>query len=106
MIHTSIAIPSEVSEDEEAVVELIARKLTHGARLAIQKIRADCWLTAKEGKFSSSGARFLWWQYQDLHLCERQQVKRKSTVAREYDSYRLTPLGLRVKKAVVRQSSL
>lgn len=102
MKHTSITIPDEFAEDQQAVIDHIARKLTIGARRAMLSI-TDQWQTAKDGKFSSSGARFLWWQYQDLNLCERQQGRIKETVAREYDHYRLTPLGLRVKKSLVMQ---
>ena len=104
MIHTSITIPPEIREDEQAVADLIAYKLTHGARLAIKKLRGDCWLTAKEGGFSSNGARFLWWQYQDLNLCELKQVQYKTTTAREYNSYRLTPRGVLVRNAVLMQA--
>lgn len=103
MIHTSILIPSdEETEDEQAVIDHIARKLTHGARIACSKLTME-WQTAREGYFSTSGARFLHWQYQDLNLAERQKVNKSSKGRRDYDSYRLTPLGNRVKASLIRQ---
>lgn len=102
MKHVSIHVPDEFAEDSQELIDHIARKLTIGARRAMLSMTRE-FQTAKVGKFSSSGARFLWWQYQDLNLAERKQIQIKPTIAREYDCYRLTELGLRVKKSLERQ---
>ena len=69
MKHTSITIPDEYAEDQQAVIDYIARRLTIGARRALLKITSE-WQTSKTGFFSASGAHFLWWQYQDLFFVE------------------------------------
>lgn len=102
MIHTSIMLPGEEAEDEQAVIDHIARKLTIGARRAMLKLTME-WQTAREGYFSTSGARFLQWQYQDLGLAERKKGQVPTKGRRDYDFYRLTPLGRRVQKSLVRQ---
>lgn len=102
MSHTSIVIPDELSEDKQAVIDHIARKLTIGARRAMLKLDFD-WKESKEGHFSASGAQFLYWQYQDLGLAEKEMRRRKDTVSREYGYFRLTKLGMMVKTSLIRQ---
>lgn len=102
MKHTSISVPEEFSEDQQSVIDHIARKLTIGARRALLKLDFD-WKTSREGYFSSSGAQFLYWQYQDLGIAEKMVCQKKSTIKREYAHFRLTLFGMQVKKSLVRQ---
>lgn len=102
MKHTSIIVPPEAAQDAQEVIDHIARKLTIGARRAMLQLDFD-WKDSKLGHFSSSGAQFLYWQYQDLSLAEKKVCQKKSTVKREYAHFRLTPLGMKVKLSLIRQ---
>lgn len=102
MKHTSIILPPEAAQDAQEVIDYIARKLTIGARRAMLKLDLN-WQDSKGGYFSSSGAQFLYWQYQDLGLAEKKVCQKRATVKREYAHFRLTPLGMKVKMSLIRQ---
>jgi len=102
MIHTSIRIPDEISGDPQAIIDHIACRLTIGARRAMLQLDYD-WKDSKSGYFSPNGAQFLFWQYQDLGLVEKDVRQRKETVSKEFAFFRLTPLGMMVKMSLLRQ---
>lgn len=102
MTLASIMIPEDILDDDDEIIAHIARKLTIGARRAMLQLDFD-WRESKEGRFSHSGAQFLYWHYQDHDLAEKKVQRRKATVAREFSYYRLTARGMRVKNSLVRQ---
>jgi hypothetical protein len=81
----------------------LAKILTYGARQAIRKITGE-WQTASEGRFNSSGAEFLYWQYKDSKnqpiLCEKQRSSEYIKKTGWVNAYRLTSLGLQVQQAL------
>lgn len=81
----------------------LAKILTYGARKAIRKITSK-WQTASEGRFTSSGAEFLHWQYKNSKgqpmFCEKQQSDQYIKKIGWVNTYRLTSLGLQVQQAL------
>ena len=98
----SIPIPEDIIDDDDKIIDHIARKLTIGARRAMLKLDFE-WRDGKGGRFSHSGAQFLYSYYQDLDLAEKKVQQRKPTVVRKFSYYRLTPRGMRVKNSLIRQ---
>lgn len=88
---------------ESMTITDLAKILTYGARKAIRKITGK-WQTASEGRFTSSGAEFLHWQYKNSNgqpmLCEKQQSSEYIKKIGWVNTYRLTPLGLQVQQAL------
>lgn len=88
---------------ESMTVTDLTKTLTYGARKAIRKITGE-WQTASEGRFTSSGAEFLHWQYKNSNdqpmLCEKQQSSEYIKKIGWVNTYRLTPLGLQVQQAL------
>jgi len=88
---------------ESLTVVDLAKILTHGARTVILKITEE-WQTASEGRFTSSGAEFLHWQYKNSKgqpmLCEKQQSSEYIKKIGWVNTYRLTSLGLQVQQAL------
>jgi hypothetical protein len=86
---------------ESMTVTDLTKILTCGALKAIRKITGE-WQTASEGRFTSSGAEFLHWQYKNSQgqpmLCEKQQGSKYAKKIGWINAYRLTPLGLQVQR--------
>lgn len=101
MIHSVIDTVSTESEVE--LIEGIALKMPHAPTIALKQLDFQ-WKTEGEG-LSTTGAHFLWWHYKDLGLCDRRKIGSSSKRAKDKHEYRLTPFGLKVRKALVLQGS-